>query len=233
MTVSEMQTYVAQILADTSNTKWQNATHILPAINSAQEEFVIKVLGLIGQNRAAFGILSELQKESSSLSIGTSGYALSGVDSTAPFMRNGLIAVKCTIDSATRWCQIISIADFGQQNNYYAQGNSERPLAYEFNETIYILASSGDYPVTSVIYYIREPKVLVASGASGYQATTCELNAVYHRMISEIAVANCWRLLGDESSLQKYDRMMQRIDQRIQTIAMSGQVAPKVREQEI
>jgi len=232
MTVTEQQTYVAQILADTGNIKWQNATHILPALNSAQEEFIITVLGFVSKNRRAFEVLSELQATKSA-NVTTSGYALSGVDSTAPFMRNGLIGVKSTLDSESRWCQIIAAADLGQQQNYYAQGNDERPLTYEFSETIYVLASSGSYPITSVIYYIREPKVLVASGASGYQVTTCELNAVYHRLIAEIAVANCWRLLGDESSIAKYDRMMQRIMQRIQGIVASGLTGLKIEKQEI
>lgn len=232
MTVSEQVTYVSQILADTGNIKWQSSTHILPALNSAQEEFVIKILGFASQNRRAFEVLSEIQA-SSTQSITTSGYALSGLDATAPFMRNGLITAKATIDSETRWFQVIALADLPQQQNIYAQGNDERPLIYEFGETLYILVSSGSYPVNTTFYYIREPKTLVASGASGYQTTTCELNAVYHRMISEIAAANCWRLLGDESSLLKYDRMMKRIDERIQGIAVSGIIGPRTREQEI
>ncbi|MHC4325318.1 MAG: hypothetical protein ACYSUX_13730, partial [Planctomycetota bacterium] len=94
LTVTQMQTYVSQILSDTGNVKWTNATHILPALNSAQEEFVIKILSFTSQNRNAFEVLSEIQasKVASVASVASGGYALSGVDSTpGPFMRNGLI----------------------------------------------------------------------------------------------------------------------------------------------
>ena len=100
MTVSEQLTYCAQILADTGNIKWQNTTHILPALNSAQEEFVMKVLGYVPRNRRAFEVLSEIQVTTTQ-SVSTSGYALSGLDSTAPFMRNGLITASLCINDTT------------------------------------------------------------------------------------------------------------------------------------
>jgi len=228
MTVAEQVTYASQILGDTSNTKWTSATHIVPALNSAQEEFITRVLAFKNKEKQSINAISELQVIKTSASVGaTTGYALSGVDSTAPFMRNGLIAVSCTLDSTTRWCQIIFPSDLNQQQNYYMKGNDERPLAYEYNETIYVLASTGSYPITSSIYYIREPKVLVSTGATGYQVATCELNTVYHRLIAEIAAANCWRMLGDESSVAKYDRIMQRIEPRIQSIIVSGTIESK------
>lgn len=221
MTVAEQVVYVSQILADTSNKKWTSTTHIVPALNSAQEEFVIKILAFKQQAKQAINALSELEETVTS-NISTSGYAMSGVDASAPFMRNGLIAVNCTLDGKSRWGQIIYPSDLRQQQNQYLKGNDERPLAYEYNEKVYVLASTGSYPVASVIYYIRELKVLISSGASGYQATTCELNAVYHRLIAEIAAANCWRMLGDESSITKYDKIMARIEPRIQSIVVSG-----------
>ena len=234
MDVSSMVIYVSSLLGDTSNQKWTSSTHIVPALNSAQEEFIIKILGYLSQNRNAYDVLSELQASKSSASVATTGYALSGVDSTpGPVMRNGVIAVSCTLDSVTRWCQKMDIADLEKQRNYYFKGNDERPKYYVFNEILYIVASTGSYPITATFYYIREPKALVASGASGYQVTTCELNGIYHRLISEIAAANCWRMLGDESSSAKYDRIMQRIEPRIQGIAMSGVVGVKIEDKEI
>jgi len=232
MTVTEQVTYISQILGDTDNTKWQSSTHIVPALNSAQEEFVIKIVGLAQQNRKAFGVLSELQA-SSTQSINTTGYALSGLDSTYPYVRNGLIAAKGTIDSVTRWFQIIDVADLGLQRNSYMQGNDERPQIYEFGEKLYILVSTGSYPISTTFYYIRRPGELVASGATGTQVTTCELDVMFHRMIAEIGAANCWRMLGDESSIGKYDRIMKRIDERIMTIVASGKVEARVEGQEV
>jgi hypothetical protein len=236
LTVTQQQTLVAQLLTDTSNTKWTNAAHILPQLNAAQEEFVTKVISFTSQNRRAFELLSELQatKSASVASVASGGYALSGVDSTpGPFMRNGLIAASVTVDDVTRWCQIISAADLNTQRNRYTQGNDERPLCYIFNETFYLLVSSGSYPVTTTLYYIREPKELVAAGASGYQVTTCELAGIYHRIICEIAAANCWRLLGDEASLNKYDRMMARINDKFKTLIPANIVGEPVQEAEV
>ena len=233
MTVSEMQTDVARLLNDTGNDKWSASTAILPALNSAQEEFVVKILGFSGKNRKVFDILTELQA-SKSASISTTGYALSGVDSTpGPVMRNGVIAASATLDSVTRWLQIIDVVDLNKQRNYWFTGNDERPLGYVYGETFYILVSTGTYPVTTTIYYIRRPKELVASGASGYQVTTCELDAVYHRIINEMAAANCWRGIADESSMAKYNNIMKRVDERIAGIAMSGLKSEKMNIEEI
>lgn len=231
MTVTEMQTYVAQILADTSNTKWQNSTHILPSLNNAQEELVLRIASYASKNRRAFELLGEIEKKSSTLSVASTGYALSGLDTAGPYMRNGFVACSCTIDETTKWCQYIPSADLEQQSNYYLKGSDDMPLCYTFNETLYILASTGTYPISAILYYIREPKTLVASGATGYQVTTCELNALFHRLICEMAAANCWRMMGDESSLRKYDNIMKRIEMKIQSIAMGGLLAPKIVEE--
>ena len=158
---------------------------------------------------------------------------MSGVDSSKPCVRNGIIAAKATIDGETRWCRVIQASGLSEQQNIYMQGNDERPMYYEFGETFYIVVSNGSYPVDTTIYFIREPKVLVASSVSGYQVTTCELNAVYHRLISEIAAANCWRMLGDESSLAKYDRMIARIEERIQAIVFGNVLPESTKQQEI
>ena len=234
MTVANMEDYVSQLLADTGSTKWTDANDILPALLSAQEEFVIKILGYARENRKVFEVLSEIQAIKTGASVATTGYALSGVDTTpGPFLRNGFIAASCTLDSVTRWCQEIDVADLGKQRNKWYAGNDERPLCYVYNEVFYILASTGSYPITASIYYIREPRTLVASGASGYQVTTCELNAAYHRLISEMAFANCLRMTGDESSLAKYDRIMAKIEPRIQAIAMTGIKGNKITDEEI
>ena len=114
MTVAEMQDYVSQLLADTGSTKWTDADAVLPALRSAQEEFVIKILGFASQNRKVFEVLSEIQTTKTT-NVATTGYALSGVDSSpGPFMRNGLVTASATLDSVTRWCQIMDVADLSQ-----------------------------------------------------------------------------------------------------------------------
>jgi hypothetical protein len=48
-----------------------------------------------------------------------------------------------------------------------------------------------------------------------------------------MAAANCHRMLADESSIAKYDRMMARIEPRIAAIAMSGIKGEKLNKGEI
>ena len=230
MTVASMIDYVSERLGDPDNDKWTDAEHILPALNVAQDEFVVRILGFASQNRRVYDILSELQASKSSASVATTGYALSGVDSTpGPVIRNGIIAVSCTLDSETKYPQKLDVIDLEKQRNTFFTGDDERPLWYVFNEKLYIIADSGSYPITAEFKYIREPKELVASGATGYQVETCEINALYHYLIADMAVANCWAMLGDDSSMIKYDKIMQRIDNRINNIVGSG-VAGKILE---
>ena len=230
MTVAEMVTYVSQILSDTGFTKWQSSTHIVPSLNNAQNEFVLRILSFVSQNRKAHELIGELESKTTSINIASTGYALSGVDSSAPYMRNGFVAASCTIDGETVWCNYLPSPDIKKQQNYFLRGNDDKPDCYVFNERFYVVASTGSYPVPTIIYYIREPRVFVSSGATGYQITTCELNAMFHYLICEMAAAKCWRMLGDESSIRKYENIMKLINDEIQGIAIGGMIAPDRKE---
>ena len=135
-----------------------------------------------------------------------------------------------SIDGETVWCNYLPSPDIKKQQNYFLRGNDDKPDCYVFNERFYVVASTGSYPVPTIIYYIREPRVLVSSGATGYQITTCELNAMFHYLICEMAAAKCWRMLGDESSIRKYENIMKLINDEIQGIAIGGMIAPDRKE---
>ena len=214
MTVSAMQTLVSQILTGAStNTKWDATTAVLPALNTAQLELVNRVLGYSAKTDRAYDLLSEVQA-SKSTSVDTTGYALSGVASDpGPFMH--YVASYGTIDNEVRWVSKIPFRNLAQQNNDYLKGNDERPMCYIFTHTYYLIVDSGSYPITTVIYYIREPKELVASGASGYQVTTCELNSSWHRTLCKMAAAECHRFVGDESNFAKYQALSKEADTEI------------------
>lgn len=228
MTVSAMQTLVAQLLGDTGNTRWTAASHILPALNISQHDFMFKLLAYSGgENDNVYDALTELQA-SKSTSVDTSGYALSGLNSTpGPMVSSGYIASKGTIDSVVRWTKRIPLKDISRLNNRFEGGNDENPAVYILSNTYYLVVTTGTYPVTMTIYYIREPKELVASGASGYQATTCELNPSQHRLICEMAAGECHRMVGDQTNATKYKLIEEKTDKIIQSIAIGSKVQPQ------
>ena len=230
MNVSAQQTYVAQLLGDTSNLKWSNANHILPALNTAQFDLVHKLLAYNGENENVFDVLTEIQT-STTQSIDTTGYDLDGLaDDPGPFIPGGYVASKCTIDEVTRWVSRIPMKNLTQQNNRYLKGNDERPMCYIYNNVYNLIITTGSYPISTTIYYIREPKALVASGASGYQAETCELNTIFHRLMCEMAAAECRRHVGDEIGLSNYQIIMEKVERQVQLIALGNAFEPKAEE---
>jgi len=229
MTVTAMQTLVAQILGDPSNQKYTNANQILPSLNTAQMEFVHKALAYGAGGENIFDQLTELQA-STEQSVDTTGYDLDGLASSpGPFIPGGYIASRGTIDSVTRWIARVPMRSLAQRNNTYLKGNDENPLCYIFTNNYYLLVTTGTYPVTTTIYYIREPKELVASGASGYQVTTCELNTMHHRLICKMAAADCF-LLSKE--LERYMALSKEIEDEIKMIATGNKVEPSAETME-
>uniref|UniRef100_A0A6M3L666 Uncharacterized protein n=1 Tax=viral metagenome TaxID=1070528 RepID=A0A6M3L666_9ZZZZ len=226
MIVSAMQTLVSQILTGAStNTKWNATTAVLPALNNAQLEFVHKAIAYSAGSDTIFDELGELQA-STSQSVNTTGYDLDGLASSpGPFLY--YVASKITIDDTTRWVDRISFKDLDKQNNKYTAGCDEDPKCYIFTNTYFLLLTTGSYPVTATVYYIREPKELVASGASGYQVTTCELKSAFHRLICKMAAAECHRTAGDEYNFKKYESLMNECEIQIQAIAKGTIAQPK------
>jgi len=230
MTVSEMQTYTARLLGDPSNNTWDADDYVLPALNNAQKDFVIKLLG-IPQSRS-FDVLSELQA-STTQTISTSGYALSGLDSDpGPFVRNGYIMSKATIDNEVKWVSRIPVSNLPRQDNYYMKGSDDNPLCYILTDTYYILIDAGTYSVSVTIYYIREPKELVASDVEGYQIITCEINPIYHEFLCEMATVECFRMKGDQTNMAKYAAGLKEIDSKIQSIAVGSVKEPQAADVE-
>ena len=227
MTVAQMQTLTAQLLGDTNNNKWDATTAILPALNIAQMAFVHKMIGYSAQTENVFDVLTEIQT-STEKSVDTTGYDLDNLaTSPGPFISGGYVASKILVDAKEKWAARIPFKNLPQQNNRYLEGNSEKPVVYIFTNTFYVLVTAGSYPVTATIFYLREPKELVASGASGYQVATCELNTIHHRLISKMAAAECHRMAGDTPNISKYMALTRENDLEIQQIALGNAVEPK------
>jgi len=175
----------------------------------------------------SFDVLTEIQA-SVETSVDTSGYALSNLNSSpGPFIPGGFVASEILVDSKKRWAARIPFKNLPQQNNRYLKGNSEKPVIYIFSDTFHVLVTPGSYPVTATIYYIREPKELVALSASGYQVTICELNTIHHRLISKMAAAECHRMAGDAPNMSKYIALTKETNLEIRQIALGNAIEPK------
>jgi len=229
MNVSAQQTYVSQLLGDTGNVKWTIADFILPALNTSQFEFVQKLLAYGAGDENIYDMLTNLQ-DSTTQSVDTVGYDLDGLVATKRIIPGGYIASKCTVDSVTRWVTRISMSNLPQQNNRYLKGSDERPVCYIYQNTYFLIVTAGSYPLSATIYFIREPKELVASGAIGYQVATCEVSTIFHRLICKMAAAECHRMVGDQVNLTKYQAIMGEVDREVQAIATHGRVEPKAED---
>jgi hypothetical protein len=145
-----------------------------------------------------FELLSGIQA-SKSVSIGTAGYSLSGLHPTPGRLisETGFMRAEVTLDGVKQRCVRYTPEMEGLSQNYYLKGNNEYPvLRYEASK-VYIDVDIGYYPVTTELFYIREPKELVISGASGYQVTTCELDTGWHDLNVRFSEKLC-RRFGDD-----------------------------------
>ena len=226
MTVSAMQDKVSNLLGDPNNGTWTDATHILPALNFAQDQFVISVLAYGQGNDNVFDALSELQT-AKEITVGSSGYNLDDLNSSpGPVVRGGLISSKVVLDNETKWVARRPIRNLAQKANRYLKGSDERPTCYLLDNTYYLEVDSGSLNATVTLYYVREPKELVASGATGYQVATCELNGIYHELVSRMATAECHRMKGDDTNFNKYKSLAVEFEADLMKIALGGASEP-------
>ena len=192
MTVSEMDTLLSRYLDDEPSTTngdgdtWTVDEHRLPALNAAQRILVSQILGYADYDQRrvvqkVYDILSPLHYEKE-FSIGTAGYSLTFTD--YPLVsENGFIDADIEIDNKIRPCGRYK-ADMNMWiNNRYERGNNLLPVVRFRNGRVYLDIDIGNYPVTMRFRYIREPKTLTLSTATGYNVTTCELFSGIHDLI--------------------------------------------------
>jgi len=213
-----MDTYVSRLLNDEGSVKWTSSAHRLPALNTAQNDFVLKVLSY-GQEPRILDILTEIQDEAV-LSIETTGYALSEL--AGPMVHGGVIGLKCLLDKKYVWATRIPSRNLPQQTNRYRKGSDTSPQFYIIKNVLYVTVGDGSYPVSSTLYYVREPKELVTAGPAEYQTAVCEINSMYHEFICKMATAECHRMHGDTVNLNRYGAIMQEVESQIQRIAVGG-----------
>ena len=185
MTVLEMCLLLGDLINDNTSTttgegnEWTAAKKVR-FLNRSQERFCALVVN---------DALTELEEIKTVLNMTSSGFAFSGLESGKEYFR--YVNAK-NIDDNDNGDNVfftkIESGQVGQTDNSLATGEDEDPLCYIFKNTFFPIFTSDDRDVS--IWYIRRPKALVVSGAVGGQATTSEINPMYHWHI--VALAEAW-----------------------------------------
>ena len=203
MTGNEMLDTLALRLEDPTSTAFTAAAK-LDALNIAQREVV---------NIIHNGYLTDLQVidahtihttnafQENKLTASTANvtFATAGI---AP-IRNGIIAIKVynlanTSGSYTAnslgFANMIEPRDIKRLENSYLAGTDTNPVAYVFQETIFVEIGTG---VTSEgtgtthgidIWYLKQPTAIAAN------ATECELNIALHTLVVDLAEHQLWKM---------------------------------------
>ena len=204
MTGNQMLDTLALRLEDPSSTAFTFAAK-LDALNIAQREVV---------NIIHNGYLTDLQVidahtihttnafQENKLTASTANvtFATAGI---AP-IRNGIIAIKVynladTSGSYTAnslgFANMIEPRDIKRLENSYLAGTDTNPVAYVFQETIFVeigtdVTSLGSGGTTHGIdiWYLKQPTALVAND------TECELNIALHTLVVDLAEHQLWKM---------------------------------------
>jgi len=229
MTVSEMSTLLGSLLNDPNAEVFTATDYKLPALNSAQRELVLMLLGYAnmdgGQRETVFDILSEIQ-EVETHSVDSSGFDLGSV-TNRHFLRNGFVNASIVDDDdMTRWCTRITTAGMGKTENRYFEGTTRDPKVRIWGNKFYLLISVGGYSRDTTIYYVGMPYTLVASGAAGLgkntTVTTCDLNPLLHDLIVLLAEVKCRRMRGTESDFAEAQLVSNFAMQQIQLLVQGA-----------
>lgn len=203
MTGTEIVDMLGLRLEDPSESNFTSATKI-KAINIAQRS----VVNLIDN-----AYLTELQEideatfannafadDSSGNGLDTDGKATFtslGIDP----IRGGVIAINVYDDAGSTvtdlgFANMIEPQDAKRLENSYLAGSTDNPVAYIFNETIYVkpVLASGAIDV----WYLKNPLEFTSgsavSGVSQTLATECQLNVALQESIIDFAESQLWKM---------------------------------------
>jgi hypothetical protein len=215
MTVQEMDTRLSQLLGDPNSRRWTQSDHRLPALNIAQNQLVVGILGFSATNKSIFDLLLGIQA-SKTVSIGATGFHLNGLhpDPGRMFTEIGFMRAKVVLDGIDQRCVRYSPDKESLSQNYYLKGNNEYPVIRFEANTVFVDVNYGYYPVNTTVHYIREPKELVVTANIGsYNIGVCELNTGLHELVIQMAEAEC-RRMGDD--FEQYQLLRQHNQEQLQ-----------------
>lgn len=230
MTVSEMLTLAGYLLNDTNEEVW-SSTIKLSALNSAQRDLVLSLLGYKREYSDVLDLLSEIQ-EKETQSVGTSGFNLDNMVERY-FLRNGYINSSILDqDDVTRWIEKIATSKMGITENRYFEGTTRDPKCRITANTYHLLITVGNYPRNVDFYYVGQPYTL-ATTASGTGKTqlvaTCELNPLMHDLVVLMAEVKLRRMRGSDADFQQAQIVSAFVAGQISLLVTGAQGEPEAR----
>lgn len=218
-TVSELDDILRYSIADPNSQSWSQ-TQRVDKLNEAQIELVNRVVAKAIFNHKVYDLLSEIQEEETGLSINTTGYDLT-TTTNRDYLSGGIIQVKCTLSSLTRYPKEISVAQLGETVNRYKVGDNENPLRYVWANRLFLLVSTGSYPVSSSIFYIGRPYTLgITSSGSGKSTvvSTPEINVSMHQVIAQMAKVKLLAMRAEQRDLVEIQVEQQSIERNVNSL---------------
>ena len=143
----------------------------LDALNNAQDR-------ACRQLRSEY--LTQLEVKETSLTATNGEYAFGSLAFSVLKGAQGILKVKI---NGGDYCTIIDVADLKSQENQFLAGSTNNPIAYIFDEKIYVV--NGETSPTIDVYYLRQPNKMIFKlniSASDTAATTTFLVDAEHVM---------------------------------------------------
>jgi len=173
MTGTEMNSNLGLRLEDPAQSVFTESAKV-DAINVAMKTVV---------NMLDNGYLTEMERidNDQALSSGSVTFSSAGITP----IRGGITGVYDETNNL--WCTMVETKDLKRLENSYLSGTTSNPVAYVFQETIYVKPTS----VALVdIWYLTEPTDYVVGALSAQ----CELNPALHELVLDFAEAQLWRM---------------------------------------
>jgi|TARA_R100000789_G_C3011663_1_gene151444 hypothetical protein len=98
-------------------------------------------------------------------------------------IRNGITAIFD--ETNDKWCTMIEPGDVKRLENTYLAGSAANPIAFAFNETIYVQPASCEL---IDVWYLKAPADIAADGVE------CELNVAMHESVVDLAESQLWKM---------------------------------------
>lgn len=226
-TVSTLLTDIGNQTNDPNSEVFTSALK-LTALNNAQNELVLKIMGFSGEFEGIYDLLSDIV-EKEIKSVGTSGFNLANL-SNRNILRNGFINSRITIAGEFKFPVRYTLDKLGLSENTYLSGSDDYPVSRIENNIYYLDIDVGSYPINVTMWYIGEPFEMAAS-ASGSGKTqkvaTSDLNVLMHDLLAKIAERDLRTGRGDPTDFNEAAFIDKQVNEQILALVQGQKMTPK------
>lgn len=226
-TVSSLVTELGNSLNDANEQTFTSALKIT-ALNNAQSELVLRVLGFTGKFQGIYDLLSDVVEEEI-MNIGTSGFNLNSL-ANRNVLRNGYINSRLNISGKDKFPVRYTIDRLGITENSFMAGSDEDPVCRIVSNKYFLDIDVGSYPQNVTIWYIGEPYTMAASAAGSgktQSVATSDLNVVFHDLMVLIAKTELLLGRGTPRDIQEANVSNQRATSQILSLVKGQAGEPK------